>query len=285
MHQTDEIWASCTSYCLPSCFCSLLWTLGCSSTPQRSTSWAGRAPPTTCLILTLWVQWTYWLCAVLFFSTVYENTFVGLACVCILVNVIWTSRGRVTPLRGCTTHRLPLSPPARQKSLSPWVSLHVRERGQCVAYFRSPLPPTPLWSGSFFPFSTAGKSTFFHTHVIPNGYVYVNRVSGYESTWLSQQGSSSQHFFYIQQLSKIVCLVRCFCIWYIHTIHTIIMMTTTNIMKIIIDNYWCCDQDFLCFQDTLGSWQNCVSASERSLKEGRSVAVDNTNPDPESRKR
>ncbi|XP_035768107.1 bifunctional polynucleotide phosphatase/kinase [Neolamprologus brichardi] len=61
-------------------------------------------------------------------------------------------------------------------------------------------------------FPASGKSTFFHTHVIPKGYVYVNR-------------------------------------------------------------------------DTLGSWQNCVSACERALKEGHSVAVDNTNPDPESRKR
>ncbi|XP_077396868.1 bifunctional polynucleotide phosphatase/kinase [Festucalex cinctus] len=61
-------------------------------------------------------------------------------------------------------------------------------------------------------FPASGKSTFFHTHIIPKGYVYVNR-------------------------------------------------------------------------DTLGSWQNCVAACERALKEGRSVAVDNTNPDPESRKR
>nr|XP_057936553.1 bifunctional polynucleotide phosphatase/kinase isoform X2 [Doryrhamphus excisus] len=61
-------------------------------------------------------------------------------------------------------------------------------------------------------FPAAGKSTFFHTHIIPKGYVYVNR-------------------------------------------------------------------------DTLGSWQNCVAACQRALKEGRSVAVDNTNPDPESRKR
>ncbi|XP_031599957.2 bifunctional polynucleotide phosphatase/kinase [Oreochromis aureus] len=61
-------------------------------------------------------------------------------------------------------------------------------------------------------FPASGKSSFFHTHVIPKGYVYVNR-------------------------------------------------------------------------DTLGSWQSCVSACERALKEGRSVAVDNTNPDPESRKR
>ncbi|KAM7413561.1 hypothetical protein PAMA_020776 [Pampus argenteus] len=61
-------------------------------------------------------------------------------------------------------------------------------------------------------FPASGKSTFFHTHIIPKGYVYVNR-------------------------------------------------------------------------DTLGSWQSCVTACERALKENRSVAVDNTNPDPESRKR
>ncbi|XP_068441294.1 bifunctional polynucleotide phosphatase/kinase [Clinocottus analis] len=79
-------------------------------------------------------------------------------------------------------------------------------------------PPTAsLTSGSTevvvaVGFPASGKSTFFHAHVVPKGYVYVNR-------------------------------------------------------------------------DTLGSWQSCVSACERALKEGRSVAVDNTNPDPESRKR
>uniref|UniRef100_A0A8D3CWN6 PNK FHA domain-containing protein n=1 Tax=Scophthalmus maximus TaxID=52904 RepID=A0A8D3CWN6_SCOMX len=61
-------------------------------------------------------------------------------------------------------------------------------------------------------FPASGKSTFFHTHIIPKGYVYVNR-------------------------------------------------------------------------DTLGSWQSCVTACQRALQEGRSVAVDNTNPEPESRKR
>ncbi|XP_056467303.1 bifunctional polynucleotide phosphatase/kinase [Gadus chalcogrammus] len=61
-------------------------------------------------------------------------------------------------------------------------------------------------------FPASGKSTFFHTHVVPKGYVYINR-------------------------------------------------------------------------DTLGSWQSCVTACERALREGRSAAVDNTNPDPESRKR
>uniref|UniRef100_H3DA19 Polynucleotide kinase 3'-phosphatase n=1 Tax=Tetraodon nigroviridis TaxID=99883 RepID=H3DA19_TETNG len=61
-------------------------------------------------------------------------------------------------------------------------------------------------------FPASGKSTFFHTHVIPHGYVYVSR-------------------------------------------------------------------------DTLGSWQSCVSACQRALNQSRSVAVDNTNPDPESRRR
>ncbi|XP_076138486.1 bifunctional polynucleotide phosphatase/kinase [Alosa pseudoharengus] len=61
-------------------------------------------------------------------------------------------------------------------------------------------------------FPGAGKSTFFHKHMVPKGYTYVNR-------------------------------------------------------------------------DTLGSWQNCVSACERALKQGHSVVIDNTNPEPESRKR
>ncbi|XP_076112376.1 bifunctional polynucleotide phosphatase/kinase-like [Mytilus galloprovincialis] len=38
-------------------------------------------------------------------------------------------------------------------------------------------------------------------------------------------------------------------------------------------------------RDTLGTWQKCVSLTAKSLKEGKSVMVDNTNPDPESRAR
>lgn len=44
--------------------------------------------------------------------------------------------------------------------------------------FCSHLWQTPFWSRSVFLWSAAGKSSFFHTHVIPKGYVYVNRVSG-----------------------------------------------------------------------------------------------------------
>lgn len=38
-------------------------------------------------------------------------------------------------------------------------------------------------------------------------------------------------------------------------------------------------------RDTLKTWQKCVEKCRKTLSEGKSVAVDNTNPDKESRKR
>lgn len=38
-------------------------------------------------------------------------------------------------------------------------------------------------------------------------------------------------------------------------------------------------------RDSLGTWQKCAAAVERSLDAGKSVLIDNTNPDIESRSR
>ncbi|XP_071574658.1 bifunctional polynucleotide phosphatase/kinase-like [Temnothorax nylanderi] len=41
-----------------------------------------------------------------------------------------------------------------------------------------------------------------------------------------------------------------------------------------------------CFvRDTLGSWQKCIAAVQQYLNQGKSIVIDNTNPDPASRKR
>lgn len=38
-------------------------------------------------------------------------------------------------------------------------------------------------------------------------------------------------------------------------------------------------------RDTLGNWQKCISMVGQYLNQGKSVVIDNTNPDPTSRKR
>ncbi|XP_071571559.1 bifunctional polynucleotide phosphatase/kinase-like isoform X2 [Temnothorax nylanderi] len=38
-------------------------------------------------------------------------------------------------------------------------------------------------------------------------------------------------------------------------------------------------------RDTLGSWQKCIAAVQQCLNQGKSKVIDNTNPDPASKKR
>jgi len=41
----------------------------------------------------------------------------------------------------------------------------------------------------------------------------------------------------------------------------------------------------LLMQDTLKTWPKCIAATKEAIGKGRSVVIDNTNPDVESRRR
>ncbi|KAH7668129.1 Protein F21D5.5, partial [Aphelenchoides avenae] len=56
--------------------------------------------------------------------------------------------------------------------------------------------------------------------------------------------------------------------------------------KSTVATQWANEHDYaIVSQDILKTWQNCVKSADSALREGRSVIVDNTNRDPETRKR
>lgn len=105
---------------------------------------------------------------------------------------------------------------------------------RCITYFWSPLSTTRFWSCSFFPFSTAGKSTFFHTHVIPKGYAYVNRVSGFS---MDRAKFKKKHPNFLG-ITDVCNCVKDFII-------LIMMMKIIIILLIIVS--WLTVTDLLCF--------------------------------------
>lgn len=81
------------------------------------------------------------------------------------------------------THRLRRSPPARLKWLLQWVFPHVRTNFPPLDSALIPHLDQESGLGPFPCFSAAGKSTFFHTHILPQGYQHVSRVSNWMSSF------------------------------------------------------------------------------------------------------